>query len=58
MSNIKRIKIEKPESCDEIIAALRHALEIAHDVPLESITIDLRISHNTGCTLTASQPVG
>jgi len=37
---------------------LRKALEIAHDVPLESITIDLRISHNTGCTLTASQPVG
>lgn len=53
MSNIKRVKITKPESCDEIMETLRKALEIAHDVPLIGITIDLRISPNTGCTLTA-----
>lgn len=53
MSNIKRIKITKPESSDQIIETLRKALEIAHDVPLMGIAIDLRISPNTGCTLTA-----
>lgn len=50
---IKTVSPSKPESHPDIIEALRRALEMAHNTPLEYISINLRISEKAHCVIDA-----